>query len=182
MAEESPKPQSWWQTLTGILTAVAGIITPASGLIVALTQAGVFHDKEKTVSSTPTPTATLAPVSITDGATSVGELEKKLGAINIKLGARPRDEETVRGYLAGPDPEYRSLALGCLQLIGNQRLKKTLHLDIIDKHYTSLAGGGDYLSADGKVNLERVKEAMVKAQNDYYSDSATSFEDIVESR
>ncbi|HEV2664793.1 MAG TPA: hypothetical protein VG324_07775, partial [Blastocatellia bacterium] len=84
MADESPKPQSWWQTLPGILTAVAGIITAATGLIVALTQAGVFQGKEKTVSSTPTPTVTLAPAPITDGATSVGEMEKKLSAINIK--------------------------------------------------------------------------------------------------
>src|SRR5262245_35465266 len=182
MAGESPKPQSWWQTLPGILTAVAGIITAATGLIVALNQAGVFQGKEKTVPSTPTPTATLTPTPTTDGATSVGEMEKELRAINIKLGARPGDEKKVRGYLAGPDPEYRSLALGCLDVIGNQRLKKTLHLDIIDKHYTRLASGGDYLSADGKVNLERVREAMVKAQNDYYTDSATSFGDIVESR
>jgi hypothetical protein len=35
MADE-PKPQSWWQTLPGILTAVAAVLTAVTGLIVAL--------------------------------------------------------------------------------------------------------------------------------------------------
>jgi hypothetical protein len=43
MAEE-PKPQSWWQTLPGILTAMAGIITAIAGLVVALHQAGFIQD------------------------------------------------------------------------------------------------------------------------------------------
>jgi hypothetical protein len=34
--------QRWWQTLPGVLTAVAGIITAVTGLIVALNQVGVF--------------------------------------------------------------------------------------------------------------------------------------------
>jgi hypothetical protein len=57
MAGEPPKPQSWWQTLPGILTAVAGIITAATGLIVALNQAGFFSPGEKKDSSTSTQTS-----------------------------------------------------------------------------------------------------------------------------
>jgi hypothetical protein len=41
MAEEQ-KPQRWWQTFPGILTATAGIITAVAGLVVALHQAGVL--------------------------------------------------------------------------------------------------------------------------------------------
>src|SRR5919109_4241977 len=40
---EQPKPQSWWQTLPGILTATAAFITAITGLLVALHQAGVFQ-------------------------------------------------------------------------------------------------------------------------------------------
>jgi len=61
-------------------------------------------------------------------------------------------------------------------------MKKTGYLDMIDKHYTLLANGRNYLSPDSKVDLERVREAMVKAQNDYDGADATSFEQIVESR
>jgi hypothetical protein len=59
MGEE--KPQSWWKTFPGILTAAAGFITAVSGLIVALHQAGIFENKgslpseptSKTVHETP---------------------------------------------------------------------------------------------------------------------------------
>jgi hypothetical protein len=42
----SGKPQSWWQTLPGILTGVAGIVTAAAGLLAVLSQTGVLAKKE----------------------------------------------------------------------------------------------------------------------------------------
>jgi hypothetical protein len=51
MAEESTnepvkgaesKSSNWWQTMPGVLTALAGIITAMAGLIAALHQAGLF--------------------------------------------------------------------------------------------------------------------------------------------
>lgn len=33
---EEPKPQNWWHTLPGVLTAVAAVLTAITGLIVAL--------------------------------------------------------------------------------------------------------------------------------------------------
>ncbi|MGH9840943.1 MAG: hypothetical protein ACREEM_19485 [Blastocatellia bacterium] len=44
MAEEQ-KPQGWWQTLPGILTAIAAIITAVTGLIAVLYKTGVFDGK-----------------------------------------------------------------------------------------------------------------------------------------
>ena len=41
MADE-PRPPGWWQTVPGILTATAAVITAVAGLIAALSQAGVF--------------------------------------------------------------------------------------------------------------------------------------------
>jgi hypothetical protein len=40
--DHKPEGQRWWQTIPGILTAAAAIITAVTGLIVALQQAGVF--------------------------------------------------------------------------------------------------------------------------------------------
>lgn len=41
---DSETPQgSWWRTLPGLLTAIAGILTAFTGLIVGLHQAGLLH-------------------------------------------------------------------------------------------------------------------------------------------
>ena len=40
---KKPRSQSWWSTLPGMLTGAAGIITAATGLFVALHQAGFFQ-------------------------------------------------------------------------------------------------------------------------------------------
>lgn len=190
MAGEPSKPQSWWQTLPGILTAVATIITAATGLIVALNQAGVFTRGSNTGSNSPTQAAALPAdtparraTGVVTGPTHVDELEQRLNAANIKLSTGEAEaRERVRRYFDGPKAPYYLLAVSCLQIMEGQRLKKTGYLDMIDKHYTKLVGENNYASADGKLNLERVKEAMVEAQRDYHSDQATSFEEIVESR
>ncbi|MES1998189.1 MAG: hypothetical protein V4446_02640 [Pseudomonadota bacterium] len=45
--DEAPKSSSWWQTLPGILTATAGIITAVSGLLVVLYQSPLFKSDIK---------------------------------------------------------------------------------------------------------------------------------------
>ncbi|MGZ0019320.1 hypothetical protein [Nitrosomonas sp. wSCUT-2] len=42
---DEQKSQKWWQTAPGLLSATAGLITAATGMIVALHQAG-FLDKD----------------------------------------------------------------------------------------------------------------------------------------
>ncbi len=187
MAEESSKPQKWWQTLPGILTAVAAIITAVTGLVIALNQAGVFSGTSKTGSPSPTPTSSppiATPALSAEGAAlSVSELEQRLKDINIALSTgTPEDADRVRGYFTGPKSAYYLLAAACLQVVGNQRLKRAGYLDMIDKWYTLLVGEKNYVSADDKLNLEKLKEGMVKAQNEYHGDRATSFEQIVEPR
>jgi hypothetical protein len=39
-----------------------------------------------------------------------------------------------------------------------------------------------YVPVDGKLNLEKVKKAMVGAQKEFHGDQARTFEEIVESR
>lgn len=50
MSEEPQegKPQGWWQTLPGTLTAVAGILTAVTGLFVAISQNKPFWKSEPT--------------------------------------------------------------------------------------------------------------------------------------
>jgi len=56
---DKPAGQKWWQTVPGILTAAAAIITAITGLIVALQQAGVFDRPITAVSPTQNKTASL---------------------------------------------------------------------------------------------------------------------------
>jgi len=45
-----PNSKSWWSTLPGIITSIAGALTAITGLIIALNQAGCFknHDRLET--------------------------------------------------------------------------------------------------------------------------------------
>lgn len=47
---EDPKSQSWWQTVPGVMTAIAGLITAVTGLLVALAQIGVLGKDDGPVS------------------------------------------------------------------------------------------------------------------------------------
>jgi hypothetical protein len=40
---EGPKAPNWWQTLPGLVTAAAALITAVAGAIVGLYQAGIFR-------------------------------------------------------------------------------------------------------------------------------------------
>lgn len=194
MPEEPSKPQSWWQTLPGVLTALATIITAITGLIVALIQAGVFPQKGNSAASTPSPAAissavetakpSSAPASSQTGpGNDVDQLEKKLKGVNIMLSTGDAaDRKRVRDYFTDPDASYQILAVSCLQVMGDRRLTKSGYLDMIDKHYTTLVGENHYKNAEGKLNLEKLKEAIVKAQNEYNGDNATTFDQVVESR
>src|SRR5918992_2238100 len=52
MSEERGPQKSWWQTIPGLLTAAAGVITAITGLIVALHQAGMWEKKNETTPHT----------------------------------------------------------------------------------------------------------------------------------
>lgn len=168
--------------LRWIIGATAAIAI--AGLIVALIQAGVFDrspnerqamDGNQTTPSpaTPSPTASRPP--------GVIELESRLKTVNIELSTgTENDLARVRGYFTGPTSAYHLLAVHCLAVLGNQRLRQTGYLDMIDKWYTLLVGEENYVASDGGLNHEKLKEAIVKANNEYHGQNATSFEQVVE--
>ena len=53
MSDPNTGSKGWWQTLPGILTAVAAIITAVTGLLVALGGLGVFHRSPRAPSQSP---------------------------------------------------------------------------------------------------------------------------------
>jgi hypothetical protein len=59
--DKKPKSTGWWQTLPGILTATAAILTAAGGLIVAFHQAGFFDRTSQTTPQTVTESPSATP-------------------------------------------------------------------------------------------------------------------------
>jgi hypothetical protein len=91
---EEQKPQRWWQTFPGILTATAGIITAVTSLIVALHQAGVFDTVTKPAPQSQNTTrtsleATKPPVALAAGT------EVRLGSAIYKILAVQLDRYNV---------------------------------------------------------------------------------------
>jgi hypothetical protein len=63
MVDNPDKAHSWWLTLPGVLTAVAGLITAITGLLVGLNQAGLLGSHDSATTATATATATSAPTA-----------------------------------------------------------------------------------------------------------------------
>lgn len=57
---DTPPSTSWWQTLPGVLTALAGVITAVSGLVALLYQNGVLGHKADAAAATAAATAAQA--------------------------------------------------------------------------------------------------------------------------
>lgn len=75
LKSEEPKPQSWWQSVPGMLTAAAGVLTATAGLLVALQQVGLL-DKGSTPPAAPSytegtpgarPASRTSDASVADG-------------------------------------------------------------------------------------------------------------------
>jgi hypothetical protein len=92
MADES-KPQSWWQTLPGILTSVTGTITAIIGLVAVLKQAGFFPAPQ------PSPLASPAAMQ------SVLAVQAVPTGPNFTPSEAPRTPSG--GPLSSNDPNYR---------------------------------------------------------------------------
>lgn len=157
-------------------------------LLVLTGGANFWINRAKTAVSSPPIPIPSSPNQTTAGAAegaapSVKELEQRLKAANIVLSTgTSEDLDRVRNYFTGPKSAYHLLAVSCLQVLENDRLRKPGYLDMVDKWYTWLVGEKNYVSADGTLNLEKLKEAMVKAQNEYHGDGVTSFEQLIEPR
>ena len=105
MEEQSrPGKTDWWHTLPGVLTAVAGVITASTGLIVVLHQTGWFASKD-TISaggeanpaqqSSPVPSSGTLPSKDIDH-------PKRLTSPAIAGGGVARDVSHYYSFYAGP--------------------------------------------------------------------------------
>jgi hypothetical protein len=88
---------SWWQTVPGILTALAGIITAVGGLLVVLHQVGLLGNKEKPAAPAASPydaatrraeaAAPSAPAKTADASKAAGSRGAKPYTVTFPSGA-----------------------------------------------------------------------------------------------
>ena len=160
----------WHRRWTLGATAVAMAV-----LAVVLVQGGVFDGPAH-----PLPAADDPQVGGASAPPGAGELESRLKAVNIELSTGTEaDAARVRGYFAGPTSAYHLLAVHCLEILGNRRLRKTGYLDMIDKWYTLLRGENPYVAPDGGLDHETLEQAIVRANNEIHGQNAASFEQVV---
>ena len=163
---------------TGILVFLArGVNNSGDGA----TEAIMTAPETATVTDQRKNQAVQLPTASTKPVLTVDELEAGLHSANIVFSTgTDEDRARVRSYVTGPTSAYYLLAVNCLEVIGAQRFKKTEYLDMIDKWYTLQVGEGDYVAEDGQLHVEQLKAAIVQAHNEYYSDTATAFEELIE--
>jgi hypothetical protein len=96
-----PKPDDrekrpWWQTLPGVLTAIAGLVTAITGLVVALNQLGVGFGTE--AAPTATASSVAEPPASSAGPDATDVLETTAGApytVTFPGGTRARVGDAV---------------------------------------------------------------------------------------
>jgi hypothetical protein len=170
-----------WPMLTGILAIVLAV-GAAWWLLPSLPSATPSQQETPSIpEETPSAEASEAPTDNIAETPSTeidpAELERQLTSANMALSEVQVDK--VREYINDPNTGYKLLAEHALQVVGDQKFRDTLYLDELDVRYTELVGEEHY----AEFNEERLKEAMVRAWNEHYTDKQVgSFDEIVEPR
>jgi len=90
---DTPPSSSWWQTLPGVLTALAGVITAVSGLVALLYQNGVLGHKADAAAATATTTTTAATQASAGASVSASAVTPAIAAAHTP--PKPWSETTA---------------------------------------------------------------------------------------
>lgn len=80
MSDPNTGSKGWWQTLPGLFTAIAAIITAFTGLVVAIGGLGIFHRSPSPPSRSPTTSSSQGPSSSGGAAPAGSETEHRVNA------------------------------------------------------------------------------------------------------
>jgi len=123
MPDESPKPQSWWQTIPGILTGVAAIITAVTGLIVAFNHSGTNEGTVQPTSAAESHAATaVVPAQSRSSSAAVPTLQSiDLPAVNrVRLGGGDAVVTILSAAVEPIDLDRRSLTFHVRYMNGSR--------------------------------------------------------------
>jgi hypothetical protein len=177
--------QNFWQTIPGIITAIAGLTTAVGGVLGVLVNAGVIggrHDGAPAEEKRPAVERPVEPVTATTPA-SVEALESELRSANVVLSTgTDADVTRVRDYMMEADSPYRQLAAASAELLRGRRLKQVGYLDMFDKWYTKTVGPDHYVDTNGTLHTSELAAAIVMAQHEIHGVDARTLAEIVEGR
>lgn len=149
--------QNFWQTIPGIITAIAGLTTAVGGVLGVLVNAGVIggrHDGAPAEEKRPAVERPVEPVTATTPA-SVEALESELRSANVVLSTgTDADVTRVRDYMMEAD----------------------------DKWYTKTVGPDHYVDTNGTLHTSELAAAIVMAQHEIHGVDARTLAEIVEGR
>jgi len=134
MADEAKTP-NWWQTLPGILTALAGLITAATGAIIAINQ---FKGPATTVVSTSPPAApaVVSPVAVAPPAAA--SPSTPLAAASAAVPPQPADSDAIKAELRNiirdirnGAPNFQQMYPGVAEVVHQRLSNIRSHLDAL---------------------------------------------------
>lgn len=170
---DDPHPGSWWSTLPGILSGLAGVITALGTLIIGLNQAGVLGNREVVAPDPNTPgTATAAQPP--DAA-----LLQSLKAAGI---GNSVGDTTLLDWLDDADRHYRRLAEACLRIVGQRRLTDAgVDIDKVNHYYSASIGltGDETMPTAHQVDAPKLTQALLDAHNDKNGGRATTLAQVL---
>ncbi len=120
--DQQSESKAWWQTLPGILTATAAILTAFTGLLVALNQIGVFHRTHAPAAAQNG--ASVTPVAASDSgsqATANPAAGSPGTSLALPANAELRTQEAIYTLLAARVSPYApgQVALDCTVRMSN---------------------------------------------------------------
>jgi hypothetical protein len=156
-----PKKASWWQTLPGVLTGVAALITAIVGLLALLAQQGMLGRKEAVIGPLP------SQLSADAGASPAGTGETSASPAPVLPGAKDEVraghyvfrllDMKVEPYATGADGKPTSVALR-LSIRVTDVMGVT---DYVDRLTIRLAVDGAELIPENSINLAVMEKQAV---------------------
>jgi hypothetical protein len=167
---ENQENKGWWQTIPGMLTAVAGVISALTGFIVALHQIGVFgsDNKEQSRFEASMPQSP-DQVAGKPAHSTVNTLKLRNVGIDFSV-----PEADLAKWLSNSDTPYPAISAALLDLLEGKRLRQPVYLDVIVWNYEHGPGASSpRIVAD--VNVDRLRAAVIGSYNERYGEAIRDF-------
>jgi hypothetical protein len=165
MADTSSSGPSWWQTLPGILTGIAAIITAATGLYIA------FNRTASRSEPTSTPSA---PISRGASATSAGDADRQGAG---RGGSAPQKIELPslnRVKLAGGEAVFTILSAQ-IEPVDLERRSLTFHVRYMNAgHYPK-----NFWSSSFRLIVDELPQAPTQLLNEVVQPDSVKEGDVV---
>jgi uncharacterized caspase-like protein len=141
-------------------------------------QCSIFTQHAQQPSPSPPPVTSSSNPSNSTTQSPAEKLLKELEAVNFDY-----SEPSQIYQLGNPSSLYPQFARGCLNFLGDRRLKKKADFLVVFWNYTEkLKGKINSNSDDGSLDTKKLKRAMIMAYESRHGIYGLSFEEIVDSK